>query len=79
MEVREWSVCACSVIQSCPNLCVPMAIACQAPLAMGFFSGNNTGVGCTSFSRGSLIQESSPCLLLSPALQVDSLPAEPLG
>ena len=27
---------ACLVTQSCPTLCDPMAVICQAPLAMGF-------------------------------------------
>jgi len=79
MEVRKWRVCACLVIQSCPNLCDPMDIACQAPLSMGFFQARILEWVATSFSRGSLTQESNPCLLLSSALQVDSLPAEPLG
>ena len=29
-------VCVCSIAQSCPILCDPMDIACQAPLSMGF-------------------------------------------
>ena len=68
MEVRKWRGCACLVIQSCPNLCDPMDIACQAPLSMGFFQTRILEWVATSFSRGSLTQESNPCLLLSPAL-----------
>ena len=28
--------CYCSFTKSCPTLCDPMTIACQAPLSMGF-------------------------------------------
>ena len=34
---NNWTlVCCCLVAKSCPTLCDPMTIACQAPLAMGF-------------------------------------------
>ena len=42
-------VCMCSVAQSCPTLCTP--IARQAPLSVGF-SCKNTGVSCHFLLQG---------------------------
>ena len=52
------------VAWSCPTLCGPMDSAWNSP-------GQNTGVGCSS-----LLQGIEP---RCPALQADSLPAEPRG
>ena len=60
---------------SCPTLCDPMNLACQAPLLAGSPS-KNTGVSSHFLIQGIfLIQGLNPPL---PALQVDSLPLEPL-
>ena len=40
--------CVCKVAQSCPALCNPIDVACQAPLSMGF-----PKQGYISFSMGS--------------------------
>ena len=58
MEARKWRGCECLVIQSCPNLCDPMDIACQAPLSMGFFQTRILEWVAISFSRHPL----SPCI-----------------
>ena len=58
----------------------PWTVACQAPLLMRllfFYPGKNTGVGCHFLLLGILLTQGlSP---VSPALQMASLPAEPLG
>ena len=72
-------MCACLVIQSCPNLffflcpnlCDPVDIACQAPLSMGFFSGKNTGVCCHFLLQGIFnpgIEPMSPWGMENPCL-----------
>ena len=67
--------CACLVAQSCPTLAAPWTVALQAPLSMGFFRQENWS-GLPFPSPGDLpdpgIEPTSP---MSPALQVDSLPA----
>ena len=45
----------------------------------GILSGKNTGVGCHFLLQGIFLTQRSNPGLLSPALQVGSLPAEPLG
>ena len=69
----------CLVAQSCLILCDPQTIAHQAALSMGFFRQEYRS-GLPFSSPGDLtlpvIECASP---VSPALQVDSLPAEPSG
>ena len=61
------------VAKSCPTLATPWAIACQAPLSMGF-SRQEYWKGLTFPSPGDC---PNPGIELgSPALQVDSLPTE---
>ena len=61
------------------RLAPPWTVACQAPLAMGF-STQEYWSGLPSLPPGNLpnpgIKPTSP---VSPALQADSLPAEPSG
>ena len=63
-------MCVC-VTQSCPTLCNPMDVSCQAPLSMGF-SRQEYWSGWSFPSPGDLpnpgIEPGSP------ALQADSLP-----
>ena len=62
---------ACLLTQSCPTLCNP----CQAPLSMEF-SRQEYWSGLLFPSPGDLFDPGiEPA---SPALQVDSLPSEPL-
>ena len=64
------------VTQSCPTLCDPWTMACQAPLSMEF-SRQEYWSGLPLPSPGDL-----PDLGIkprSPALQADSLPSEPPG
>ena len=67
------------VIQSCLTLCNPWTVAQQAPLFMGF-SREEYWNGLPFLPPGNLpnpgIKLVSP---VSPALQVDSLPAKPSG
>ena len=68
------------VAQLCPTICDPMdCVACQAPLSMEFsrqeyWSGLPFPPPGNPPSSG--MEPESP---VSPALQMDSLPAEPLG
>ena len=73
------------ITQSCPTLCVPWTVACQAPLSMGparllcpwGFSRQEYWGGLPCPPPGDL---PSPGIKLRYAtLQVDSLPAEPAG
>ena len=82
--VYQWKgvcmcVCVCTrakSLQSCPTLCDPWTVACQAPLSMGF-SRQEHWSGLPFPSPGDLpdpgIEHGSP------ALQAGSLPSEPLG
>ena len=64
------------VAQSCPILCDPMAVVCQAPLSIGF-SRQDYWSGLPFSSPGDLPNPGiKPGFL---ALQVDSLPPEPPG
>ena len=56
----------------------PWTLAHQAPLSIGFPRQEYWWVGI-SFSRGSSQSGIEPASPVSPALQVDSLPAEPSG
>ena len=61
------------VAKSCPTLATPWAIACQAPLSMGFSR--------QEYWKGLIFPSPGDCPnpgieLGSPALQVDSLPTE---
>ena len=52
------------VAQSCPTLCDPWTVACQAPLFMGDSPGKNTGVGFHVLLQGIFpTQESNLALL----------------
>ena len=59
------------VAQLCPDLFNPTD--CSPP-GYGDSAGKNTGVGCDPSSRGTSQPRDEPS---SPALQADSLPAEP--
>ena len=64
------------VAQSCPTLCDPWTVPCQAPLAMGF-SRQEYCSWSPCPSPGDLPDPGIECK--SPALQADSLPPEPAG
>ena len=74
-----YMVAAAKSLQSCPTLCDPMDRAHQAPLSLGF-SRQECWSGLPFLPPGDLphpgIEPASP---VSPALQVDSLPSEPMG
>ena len=60
-----------------PHSETPWTVAHQAPLPIGFYSGKNTGGGCRFLLQGNLPDSGiEPISLVSPALQVDSLPAD---
>ena len=71
-------VCVCVSSQSCLTLVAPWTIACQVPLCMEFPS-QECWNGLPFLPLGNLprpgIEPESP---MSPALQADSLPIEPL-
>ena len=68
------------LLQSCLSLCNPMDYSLSDSSVHGGSSGKNTGVGCHFILQGIfLTQGSNPTSPLSPAMQVDSLPSEPLG
>ena len=72
---RESGVCL--VTQSCLTLCNPWTIAHQVPLTIGILQARILEWVATPSSSGIFpTQGSNPGL---PALQVDSLPSEPLG
>ena len=63
----------CLVVQSCPTLCDPVDVACQAPLCMEF-SRQEYFDRLPVLSPGDI-----PNLVIeprSPALQADALPSE---
>ena len=63
--------------QSCPTRCDPTECSPSDSSFHGDFLGKNTGVGCHALLSGNL---PNPGLeSRSPALQADSLPAEPPG
>ena len=65
------------VAQSCPTLCVPWTVACQAPLSMEF-SRQEYYSGLPFPTPGELPDPGvEPTSLASPALAVDFLPLEP--
>ena len=66
----------CLVSQSCPTLCDPWTVAFQAPLSMGF-SRQEYWSGLPCPPPGDLPNPGIEPR--SPALQADSLPAEPPG
>ena len=71
-----WSESESEVAQSCPTLCDPWTVACQAPLSMGF-SRQEYWSGLPFPSPGDLPNPGvEPG---SPALQAGSLPSEPPG
>ena len=74
---RERDACVCAKwLQSCPTLCYPRTVACQAPLSIEF-SRQEYWSGLPFLSPEDLTNpEIRP---RSPALQVDSLPSEPPG
>ena len=63
-------LCVCSVTRSCLTV-TPRAIACQAPVSMGFLRQETWG-GLPCLPPGDLPDPGTECG--SPALQVDSLP-----
>ena len=63
-------------LQSCPTLCDPMDLACQALLSMGILQARILEwVAMPSSRRASQSRDQTR----SPTLQVDSLPSEPPG
>ena len=74
----HWVKCCvlCLVTQSCPTVCNPMTIAHQAPLSMGILQARILEWVAMPSSRGSSQRRDRT---RSPALQVDSLPAEQPG
>ena len=66
----------CLVGQSCPTLRDPMDCSCQAPLSMGILLARILEWVAMPSSRDFLKPGIKP---RSPALQADSLPAEPPG
>ena len=69
---------SCSAISD--SLWPPWTVACQAPLSMGFFQGRILEWVAISSSRGSSWpRDQTLSLLISLALQADSLPSEPSG
>ena len=71
--LSHWGVHAHSP-QSCPTLCNPVALACQAPLSMRY-SWQENWSGLPWPSPGDLPNPGvEPAPLKAPALQVDSLP-----
>ena len=73
-EQQQMCVSMCWVAQSCPALCSPRL------LCPWNFPGKNTGVGCTSYSRGSSQpQGSNPHILHLLHWQANSLPLAPSG
>ena len=62
--------------RSCPTLCDPWTVGCQAPLSMGF-SRQEYWSGLPFPSPGDLPDPGIKPK--SPALQADSLPSEPPG
>ena len=71
------SIVLCLVGQSCPTLCDPMDCSPPGSSVHGDSPGKNTGVGCHALLQG--IFPTQGLKPRSPALQVDSLPAEPQG
>ena len=75
--IRHWSIHASA--QSCLTLCDPMDLAGQAPLSMGFHRQEYWS-GLPFPPPGHLTNPGiKPASPVFPALQADSLPAEPLG
>ena len=58
---------------------IPLTVACQAPLSMGSFRQEYWRGLPFPLSGDLLNSEIKPVSPASPALQVDSLPTEPLG
>ena len=76
-KAEKRAVCLRARAQSSPALCGPMD--CSPPLSMGF-PGRTTGVGYHFLLQGGLPNPGTePRSPVFSALQVDSLPAEPLG
>ena len=75
-----FSLCVCSVTQSCLTLC--NSLDCSLPdfSVHGIFQAKNTGIGCHFLLQGDLpnpgIKPKSP---VSAELQADSFSTEPLG
>ena len=66
--------------QSCPALSDPMDCGPPDSSVHGDSPGKNTGVGCHALLQGIFpTQGSNSRLIMSPALQVDSLPLVPPG
>ena len=67
------------VSQSCPTFATPWTVACQPPLSLGFFRQEYWN-GLPFPSPGDLSDPEIELMSsLSATLQVESLPAEPLG
>ena len=68
----------CKVLSRVPLFVNRWTVARQAPLSWDF-SAKNTGVGCHFLLRGIFLTQDRTYVSLSPALQANSLRAEPSG
>ena len=75
-KIQSYTICVCSVIQSCCNSVTPWTLAHQAPLSMGILQARILKWIAISFSLGFIQPRDQP---RSPSLQADSLPSEPPG
>ena len=67
-------------VQSCPTLCNPMDCSLPSSSFHGIFQARILELVAISFSRGSSrLRDQTRVSCASPALQADSLPAEPPG
>ena len=69
----------CLLAQSCSNPCKPMDWIPPGSSVHGFFQARGLDWVAISYSRGSFQPRDRTCIPVSPALQEDSLPAEPTG
>ena len=65
--------------QSPPTLCKPLDSSPPGSSVHGIFSGKDAGVDCHFLFEGIFPTQGWNPYLLCPALQADSLPAEPRG
>ena len=67
-------------LQLCPNLCDPMNCSLPDSSVRGILQARTLRVGCQALLQGIfLIQGLNLCFIMSPAMQVSSLPLAPAG